>query len=342
MSIFLEALSRFGMVEGAEETPWGLRVYVRFFEPQVHSMEALTDWLYARGFWPVIQPAGEGLWAVTLQKAPPKKPLNRWIPLVLLGATLVTTFLAGMFHSGGDPGTALAFGVSLMAILGTHELGHFLTARRWKVDTTPPYFIPFPNPLLGTLGAFIRIRSPLPHLKALLDVAAAGPWAGFVVALVVSWLGLNLSVFVPVDSAQVGIRLGDSLIFKLMAFLVKGPTPPGQDLLLHPVAFAGWIGFFVTALNLLPIGQLDGGHVIYALFPRHHRTFALLTLMALLGLGFFWQGWWMWMLLTLFLGLGHPPPLNPYLPLDRRRRRWAWATIGLFVITFVPVPFSTS
>lgn len=340
MSMFVEALSRFGMIEAAGETPWGLRLYIRFYEPRIRSMEELTNWLYTRGFWPVIQPVQDGLWSVTLQKAPSRQPIRWWVPVGLLLATVVTTFLAGLFHSGGEPATAFAFGFSLMAILGTHELGHYMAARRWKVDTTPPYFIPFPNPFLGTLGAFIRIRSPLPHLKALLDVAAAGPWAGFVVAVLVSWIGLNLSHFVPADSALVGLRLGESLIFKAMAFLVKGPDPPGQELLLHPVAFAGWIGFFVTALNLLPIGQLDGGHVIYALFPRHHRVFGLLTLMTLLGLGFFWQGWWMWMVLVLILGIGHPPPLNPYLPLDGRRRQWAWATVLLFVITFVPVPFS--
>ncbi len=339
MTFWLDALTRFGTVEGVEETPWGLRIYIRFFSPRDRFMEALTDWLYSRGFWPTFARITEDLWSVTLQKAPPRRPVRWWIPALLLGLTLLSTLVAGAFHTGGDLLSGLPFALSLMTILGVHEIGHYLAARRWKVDTTPPYFIPFPNPLLGTLGAFIRIRSPLPHRKALLDVAASGPWAGFAVALGVTWVGLLQSTFVPVQEGQMLLRLGDNLIFRILVWLTKGPAPEGTELLLHPVAFAGWIGFFVTALNLLPIGQLDGGHVLYALFPRHHRRVAYAVLAFLLGMGFFWQGWWMWMVLTLLLGIGHPPPLNPYLPLDPLRQRWAWATVGLFALTFVPRPF---
>lgn len=337
--MWIEALSRFGIVEAVEETPWGPRVFLRFFSPTEHSMEGLTNWLYTRGFWPTFTPVSNGVWAITLQKAPPHRPIRWWIPLLLGGLTFLSTLLAGAFHTRGSLLSGFPFALSIMGILGVHELGHYWAARRWKIDTTPPYFIPFPNPLLGTLGAFIRIRSPLPHLKALMDVAASGPWAGFVVACGVTWVGLNLSSFVPVQPSPSMIRLGDNLMFKLMVWLVKGPTPPGMELLLHPIAFAGWIGFFVTALNLLPIGQLDGGHVLYALFPHYHRHLARLSIALLLIMGFLWQGWWIWMVLTLFLGIGHPPPLNPYLPLGKNRRRWAWATVVLFLVTFIPQPF---
>jgi membrane-associated protease RseP (regulator of RpoE activity) len=246
----------------------------------------------------------------------------------------------------------LAFSLPLLAILLAHELGHFITARRYQLDASPPFFIPVPQapylPFIGTMGAFIRLRTVLSDRRQLLDVGAAGPIAGFVVAVPVLWLGLRLShalqpqhgtgLALWVDGSV--IRLGDSLITWVLRWL----TPHGAGgVLLHPTAVAGWVGMFVTMLNLLPISQLDGGHILYAAVPRLHRRLAVGVWVALLGLGFVtWLGWVVWAALVLALSrgrLGHPPVLNSERPLPPSRRRLAWGVLLLFLLTFIAVPF---
>lgn len=279
-----------------------------------------------------------------------ERPRFPIVHLILFVATLATTTIAGALNANVPWeelderwAAGLPFSLSLMGILLCHEMGHYLCARAHGVRATLPFFLPAPPwPfLIGTFGAFIRLRSLPPSRRALFDVGAAGPWAGFLVALPVAWVGLELSEIQRVPPTFAGLYFGDSLLFKGLSWLVVGPVPYGFDVFLHPVGMAGWFGLFVTGLNLLPIGQLDGGHVIYALFGRGHRYVARGFLLTLLALGFLgWAGWFLWAILVTVAGIDHPPTTDRETPLDPRRRVAAWATLALFVVTLVPVPIA--
>ena len=273
-----------------------------------------------------------------------RKSTLRPIHVVLFLATLFTTTLAGSFQAGVNPladwrllARGLPFSATLMGILLVHEMGHFVMSRIHGVEATPPYFIPGPPFLVGTFGAFIRMHTPT-NRKALFDVGAAGPWAGFLVAIPAVFYGLSLSEVRALDPSSGGLILGESLVFTGLTHLALGVSPADATILLHPIALAGWFGLFVTFLNLLPVGQLDGGHVVYSLIGRRHRWVARVALLVIIGLAFLgWQGWAMWAVLVTLLGLDHPPTIDDT-PLDPARRVAAWLTIGLFVITFMPVP----
>lgn len=281
---------------------------------------------------------------VTAAERPSRRTTLRPIHVVLFLATLFTTTLAGSFQAGVNPLAdlrllvhGLPFSTTLMGILLVHEMGHFLMSRVHGVEATPPYFIPGPPFLVGTFGAFIRMHTPTSR-KALFDVGAAGPWAGFLVAIPAVFYGLSLSEVRALEASTGGLVLGDSLVFGWLTRLALGVSPADVTILLHPIALAGWFGLFVTFLNLLPIGQLDGGHVVYALIGRSHRWVARCSLVVIIGLAFLgWQGWVMWAVLVTVLGLDHPPTIDDT-PLDPRRRIAAWLTIVLFAITFMPVP----
>jgi membrane-associated protease RseP (regulator of RpoE activity) len=290
-------------------------------------------------------PAADGRWARVRWRAA-RVPDSRLRPIHvgLFFATLLTTTLAGSFQAGVDPLRdprllvhGLPFSATLMGILLVHEMGHFVVSRLHGVAATPPYFIPGPPFLVGTFGAFIRMRTPT-NRHALFDVGAAGPWAGFLVAVPAALYGLSLSKVGPLEPNAPGLLLGDSLVFGLLQRLALGVSPADVTVTLHPIALAAWFGLFVTFLNLLPIGQLDGGHVVYALLGRRHRLVAraaLVTIACLALLG--WTGWVMWAVLVVIIGLDHPPTIDET-PLDPRRRIAAWATIGLLAATFMPVP----
>lgn len=268
----------------------------------------------------------------------------RPIHVVLFLATLFTTTLAGSFQAGVNPlndlrllARGLPFSATLMGILLVHEMGHYVLSRVHGVEATPPYFIPGPPFLVGTFGAFIRMHTPT-NRRALFDVGAAGPWAGFLVAIPAVFYGLTLSEVRPLAPTDGGLMLGESLVFSWLAKLALGVAPADATILLHPVALAGWFGLFVTFLNLLPVGQLDGGHVIYALLGRRHRWVARVAVVTIIGLAFLgWQGWGLWAVLVTVLGVDHPPTMDDT-PLDPARRIAAWLTILLFAITFMPVP----
>ncbi|HWR97867.1 MAG TPA: site-2 protease family protein, partial [Candidatus Methanoperedens sp.] len=232
---------------------------------------------------------------------------------------------------------------ALLLILGAHESAHFLTSRRHGVRSTLPLFIPAPT-LVGTFGAVIRIESPIPDRRSLLEIGLAGPLAGFLVALPLGVAGLRLShVALPVsggDGAATGLGLGSSLVFTLLERAVLGPLPGEASLVLHPVAFAAWIGFFVTAINLLPIGQLDGGHVLYALTERRQEGISRGALLALAPLGFLWWGWFLWGGVLLLMGLRHPPVFAEESTLGRREQALGVLAAGLLILTLAPAPFT--
>jgi membrane-associated protease RseP (regulator of RpoE activity) len=268
--------------------------------------------------------------------------------LVLLLATVATTIIAGAMFAGVNPlrqplelYKGIPFSFTLLLILGAHEMGHYLVSRRHHLNVTLPYFIPAPPfPfIVGTFGAFIRILSPIKDKRALLDVGCAGPLTGVVVAIPVILAGLKLSTVQVIPEGSLGITFGEPLLFQILSYAVFGSLPADIYINLHPVGFAGWIGLLVTALNLIPIGQSDGGHVVYALFPDHHRQISLACLVLLVAGGLFlWPGWLIWALLMLLLGRRHPPPLYDWVPLDRKRKILGVITILVFLLRFTPVP----
>jgi membrane-associated protease RseP (regulator of RpoE activity) len=265
--------------------------------------------------------------------------------ILLFFATLLTTVVAGAVLAEVDPIAhpeqiykGLPFSITLMSILLSHELGHYLMSRRHDVDATLPYFIPAPT-LIGTFGAIIRINSNVPDRRALLDIGATGPIVGFVVSIPALIVGLKLSH--PVAGTSSGITFGSSLLLDVIAGHLFPSIPEGYAINLHPVALAGWIGLLVTMLNLLPVGMMDGGHIAYALFGRWHYHISRVMVLILFVMGIYgWFGWAIWGMLNIFFGLKHVPPVNPEVPLDNKRKLIGVMTAVILVLTFVPTPFS--
>ncbi len=288
------------------------------------------------------------------------------IHLLLFLATVVTTFISG-YMQGGDFISGISFSAALIFILGSHEMGHYFFGRRYGVDITPPYFIPAPpfvSPI-GTFGAFIKIRSPIYSRKALFDIGVAGPIAGVLVAIPILYVGLKLSKVVVVDdyTQGVGVVLGSSPIFSFFVEAIVGEIPVGKDVLLHPIAFAGWIGLLVTAFNLIPSGQLDGGHIVYAVLGKkiHSVTsvFAI-SILVILGMGtgpllrFLdkvgfdlysnsivfegWPGWLVWAFFLTVMGIKHPPTVYEREEIGPIRKIIAFIAVLIFIGCFSPVP----
>jgi membrane-associated protease RseP (regulator of RpoE activity) len=273
-----------------------------------------------------------------------------FINILFFLLTLLTTLVAGSLQQGINPletpwllWQGIPFSFTLMIILAAHELGHYLMAKRHGIKVTLPYFIPAPS-IIGTFGAFIRMKSPLLDRRMLLDVGAAGPLTGIIVAVPVLFIGLWLSEFVPGATPPAGgIILGKSLLFSIISWIVHGYVPDELNLILHPIAFSGWIGLLVTCLNLLPVGQLDGGHVAYAIFGSGQRTVAVIVFAVLLMLGLTgWSGWLVWAVILLVMGLNHPRVAYEWIPLDHGRKVIGWVTLAIFVLTFTPMPFEFS
>jgi membrane-associated protease RseP (regulator of RpoE activity) len=253
----------------------------------------------------------------------------------------VLPFLTQILRSPSVLLNGLPFCLAIMVILLGHEMGHYLTCRYYGIDATLPYFIPAPT-LVGTMGAFIKIKSPIQHRAALLEVGIAGPIVGFVLAVPTLIIALAKSGYVAPDPSG-SLELGEPLIFKIMELLMGKTPPPGMTINLHPIGIAAWFGFFATALNLLPVGQLDGGHVSYALFGRTHRHISLGFLFTLIPLGlFYWQGWLLWTTVLLIIGFRHPMTLDDSVPLGRRHPRLGWIALAMFILSFTPMPFSIS
>jgi membrane-associated protease RseP (regulator of RpoE activity) len=234
----------------------------------------------------------------------------------------------------------LPFSAALLFILLAHEFSHYLTSKKHRVEATLPYFIPAPT-IFGTLGAVIKMKSPITTRNALLDIGASGPIAGFIVSVIATVIGLSFSRVIPSVVSEGAIILGDSLLFSGLTKLILGAIPENYDVVLHPVAFAGWIGFFVTALNLLPVGQLDGGHIAYALLGERHTNLSkiLIGVMAVLGI-FLWEGWAILaFILVIFIGFRHPPIIYSEIPLDPRRNILGKIALIIFILTFTPMPF---
>lgn len=300
------------------------------------ALDRLRPRLAPYGYTPFLREEQGLAWvrALALAEAAPRP--NPWVNLALFLATVATTWLAG----------GAAFAASLLLILGVHELGHYTLGRRHGMPVTLPYFIPVPPVppfLLGTLGAVIRLRGVVRDRRALFDMAVAGPLAGLAVAVPILVIGLRLSSVAPIPPAlpDGGLELGDSLLLKLMVRLVLGPLPEGHTVFLHPVGVAAWFGFFVTALNLIPAGQLDGGHVVYALLGQRHALVSKLAVGALvaIGVGFGSANWLVWaVLIVTLMGFRHGPTMDDITPLDPGRRALGVFALVLLLVLLPPVP----
>ncbi len=298
------------------------------------------------------------------------------INVILLIATIASTILAGtllyadtstlarqLLSRVADPIQALLvilrtpalwmigvpYAATLLTILGVHEMGHYVMAKRHKADVTLPYFIPMPLGL-GTMGAVIRLKSPIKNRRQLFDIGVAGPLAGLAVAIPLLIIGLSLSPVQFVGRTLPGGQEGNSILYLLLKLATKGRILPGggYDVILNAIAFPAWFGLIVTMINLLPIGQLDGGHVIFSMFGRLQWKVAVVAEIILLGLGVYLalttgqllNVWLLWAILVQIFGLRHPPPLDDLTPLDRKRQIIGWATIAIFFLIFTPLPFS--
>jgi Zn-dependent protease len=249
--------------------------------------------------------------------------------------------LAGAVRPWSDPAIlwlSLAYAAALIAILLGHEMGHYLTCRRYGIGATLPFFIPAPT-LIGTMGAFIKITTPVTSKRQLFDIGLAGPLVSFCLSVPALAVGLALSKVVPAMPQEGTLYFGEPLLLKILTSVFFGSAGAGQDVVLHPVAFAGWVGLLVTAMNLFPLGQLDGGHVSYAVFGPRARTISrvFLAIFAVMGI-LFWMGWLVWALMILALGMRHPRTWDEGAPLGRRRTILAVAAAAMFVLSFIPDP----
>jgi membrane-associated protease RseP (regulator of RpoE activity) len=320
----------------------------------------------------------EGRQVIYIAPKPPEPQKDKVSTnIILFVLTVFSVMLAGAQPDGPMPNdlvgqllmlaksilTGWPFALSLLGILVSHEFGHYFMSRYHKTPATLPYFIPFPFSPLGTMGAAIIMRGTPKNKRVLFDIGVAGPIAGLIVAIPVLFYGLSLSTLGTIDPNPNGFIEGNSLIYLfakfvtfgkllpaplepqgilywLQYFFTGGPVPfGGTDVFIHPVAFAGWAGILVTALNLIPAGTLDGGHVIYGLFGDKSRKAFPYIIGLLVIFGFFWSGWWLWAALLFWLGRVHAQPLDQITTLDPTRRLIAYSMIIVFLLVFTPVPF---
>ena len=299
-------------------------------------------------------------WHATLPPAP-RVPRDRyWLHILLFLLTFVTTTFVGASHwlafmsNFGNRQVAAGLGIlavqglwfstTLLSILTAHEFGHYLACRYYRVSASLPYFLPMPLGIVGTFGAVIRIRQPITAKAPLFDIGVAGPFAGFLVAVPSLLLGLTMSNVAQLPPVFIGMELGEPLLFKLAQRLVWGDIPAHLSLNLHPMAFAAWIGLLVTALNLLPVGQLDGGHITYAVFGRRAFFITIGAIGVGIGLCLYSYWWIVWTALLIALlsifGWRHPPTWDEHVPLDRTRMWLALVALAVFVLCFTPAPIT--
>lgn len=270
-----------------------------------------------------------------------------YLNIVLFALTFISTLTVGAMHEGIDVVAeplniykGWPFSIALLLILLFHEFSHYVASKKHSIEASLPYFIPAPT-LFGTFGAVIKMKSPITTKNALIDIGASGPIAGFIISVIATIIGLSFSRIMPVHAAANVISLGDSLLFKGLSRAILGAVPDNQDIYLHPVALAGWIGFFVTSLNLIPVGQLDGGHILYALLGDKHAVISKLLVGLMFIMGFLlWDGWIIWGVLLIIIGFRHPPIVYSEMPLDPKRKIIGWISLAIFILTFTPVPIA--
>lgn len=344
------------------------------------AYDEMTAALQPYSVMPLFRKEGERQVVLLVPANAAIRPSNPWVNVGLYILTVISVLLVGTMYTTGDYSFVNAlrnlwsgwpYGLSIMAILTAHEFGHYLAGRYHRVHLSLPYFIPLPYPPLGTMGAVINLKEQTRNRRVLLDIGIAGPLAGLVVAIPILLLGLSLSSVNPITPPPAGMAIqmeGNSILYLLAKWIVFHrwlPTPVnfgglspflywiryfftgqpfpigGLDVNLHPVAWAGWVGILVTSLNLIPAGQLDGGHLVYVLIGRERaKKLYPIILLALAGLGFIWSGWWLWFVLIFIFGRAYDDPMDQITPLDPPRRALAILGLVIFVLVFIPVPIT--
>ena len=313
----------------------------------------LTRLAYEAGYMLSYVRDGESVLVIAKRVGPPKKKIP-WVNILLF---IVTIAFMILFYGRIDFDLNLLlnpemiregiiYALAVMPILLLHEFGHYIAGRKHKANVSLPYFIPAPTPF-GTLGAIIKSKSPMRNRRQLFDVGAAGPLAGFVPAIIILIIGYSISTVVKIPDIPdngYSVIFGESLIIRFIGWLFAPEVPEGYTLVLNPVLFAGWVGLFVTMINLMPFGQMDGGHIIYSMFSRKIQyNLALLMLGFILVLGYFWMGWFLWAFLALLvIRLKHPPTLDDSTELTGNRKILGWLAIVIFILTFIPIPLQVA
>ena len=353
-------LAVYDVTLGIEGQPEAIRLRGQLQAPAEQAYPEISDRLRELGYTAILR-RDEGARLDELIAVPGTQPeVERPRLLVhglLFAATVLTTLYVGAGMSEARPPDDLwwplfnfwrgwPFALSLLSILLAHEMGHYIVSLRNGVAATPPYFIPLPIPdflgnVLGTLGAVIRMKGSIPNRRVMLDIGAAGPLTGLIVTIPVLVLGLSMSHVEPLPVDHAYLAEGNSLLYLLVKYALFGRWLPsnGVDVFIHPVAFAGWAGLLVTSLNLIPAGQLDGGHVLYSLVGDRAQVLRWPIIVVLAGLGLLvWPGWFLWAGLVFFFGQGHPPPLDSVTRLGTARKVLAVLVLAVFVLTFTPRP----
>jgi membrane-associated protease RseP (regulator of RpoE activity) len=318
----------------------GARVTGTLNPPVKNTVHEIKEYFKTTEFTPVLsEEKGKHIIHFGFYKKVEDKP-KYWLNIVLFLATIVTATF-GYYFWVGDLTGGVVFAFSLLAILTSHELGHYFVSRGEGMITSLPYFIPVPFHFIGTFGAVIRMKSLVPSRKSLLKVGMSGPIAGFIVAVPIAIVGIVLSE-VRVAPEGVGyLRMGDSLLFYLLTKIIHPNIPMGADIFLHPMAFAGWVGMLVTSINLFPIGQLDGGHVAYSLWLKKRKRLYIPLFAGIILLGtFLWLGWFVWGLLAFYIARRDPVIQDAITPLTKREKLYAIAPLIILILTFIPQPFS--
>lgn len=326
-------------------------------QPSTYPFKTIKEVFEKEGFYPFLREKDNQNYLILAEKKKQGPPNIMW-NIILFVATIVSTLFAGYLLSQGPAAHglmnnvwvgAVSFSAAIMFILGTHEMGHKYASHRNGVDASWPYFIPMPFFIIGTMGAIIKSRSPMPHNDAMIQLGASGPLSGFLVAVPMYILGLKLSYVVPELSGEGVIVFGESLLTRFLAeYVVK--VPEGSSLFLHPVAIAAWAALLVTAVNLIPVGQLDGGHVLRALLgEQRHRILShiLIGIMVLIGFPYYnpffvWEGWLIWALLLYFVIMraGSSGAMNELKPINNSSKVLAVAAMVVFILAVIPVPLT--
>jgi membrane-associated protease RseP (regulator of RpoE activity) len=256
---------------------------------------------------------------------------RQFIHIVLFILTVISTWMTG----------GMGYSVAIILILLGHELGHYFMSRKHGMRATLPFFLPFPLSPFGTLGAVIRMEGPLSSRKALFDTGVAGPLTSLILSIPAIAIGLKFSTLIPTSQIREGtLRLSDPFLFSFIQRLVLGEVPKNVDVMLHPIGYAGWVGLFVTALNLFPVGQLDGGHIAYALFGRRSRVIFLVAIVVMGFITVFYNpGWILMLILMILFGFRHPMPLDDHTPIDGKRKLIGLLMFLVFFLSFTPSPF---
>jgi membrane-associated protease RseP (regulator of RpoE activity) len=330
------------------------------------DLEEIQEELLAKGIFSELSESPRQYYLRVLKYENEKAKPRYFLSLLLFILTVFTTSIVGANFQGKDPFTSFtelssgfSYAFALLFILLAHEMGHFIYAKIYKIDVSLPFFIPLFLPVFhpGTMGAFIRMRSPIPNKKALFDVGVAGPIAGFMASLIILTIGFYFlpdeegvwrhvaSVHPIGDGSGIQLIVGGNILFELLKYIFNAAWIPMGELYHFPLIFAGWFGLLLTALNLMPIGQLDGGHLSYAFFGRKASYVAVITFLLMVSLSLyliFWHdiySWILWPLLILFfIRFKHPPTLNDSLPIDPTRKWIGWLAYLIFLICFTPMP----